>query len=255
MPTNISHPTYQPLHINNQAKQFPFQKNTRTSHVLPTIKMPPFICVGKISPKTPSARQQFITTFESVIAHTTAHEPDVTKYALTVPLDEPDSLALYIIEEYKSQASFDAHVKTAPVLALIKTISDQSIQTSPVHVTMADPLLGVDRPTVSSFSDPLVFWAHITYPDVYTRGDALKGWKNCVEYAQGNEPETGMYMILQDREARTSIRVLEAFTGEKAWKENHRFSDVVVRHVAAEGVRGAKVDVVRLRKIAGFLGR
>ncbi len=60
--------------------------------------MPKIITVGHLTTANKEARAKLVEGFEKVAAYSWSNEPGVTKYAITVPVDEADEKSIYMIE-------------------------------------------------------------------------------------------------------------------------------------------------------------
>lgn len=132
---------------------------------------------------------------------------------------------------------------------------DSQIITAPPEVHVLPPAASYQRPGLTDISQAgLIILAYFGYQPGRTQ-HALTGWKAIVENCEANEPPVLAYAVLEDATSNT-IRTVEIYADAEFASGPHLKSDTVKFNQEQNGAdRDGKKGVVKLKPVAGFLGR
>ncbi|KAF2022344.1 hypothetical protein BU24DRAFT_417993 [Aaosphaeria arxii CBS 175.79] len=216
--------------------------------------MPGIVVIAQLTTAGGEARQSVIDALSKVSAFSRDHEPGVVRYAIAVPRDATDEAAVWVVEEYTSQAAFDQHMGSKPVTDLIAYFTaNPALFAGETKVAMTEPSSTFTRPEISNTEDPHFVYAAIDYKEG-ERDEALEGWKTVTSETQKNEPETLSYSILKDKGNSVTINTLEVYASEAYFKQVHVPSNAVKenRQKYGDEIRTSMKWAI-LKKVAGYL--
>ena len=157
---------------------------------------------------------------------------------------------------YASEELRLAHLASQPVKELLNQLSPESEAiNSPPQIHVLRPSLSFQRSAVVEVSQAqLVILASFGYQDGRT-SHALHGWKAIVDNCEANEPQVLGYAVLEDAQDNT-IRTVEVYA-DAAFSSGDHVKSAAVKYNQEQngGDRDRRKDVVKLKPVAGFLGR
>ncbi|KAF2838035.1 hypothetical protein M501DRAFT_922014, partial [Patellaria atrata CBS 101060] len=119
--------------------------------------MAPIVVIGHLITSTPSARRTLITELAKISFYSLASEPDVVKYAITVPRDPADETSIYVVEQYRTQAALTTHMSSPAVSSILSFFAaNPSLLAGPGKVYTMDHQSGYTSPSAARASDAVI---------------------------------------------------------------------------------------------------
>ena len=113
----------------------------------------------------------------------------------------------------------------------------------------------VCAPSASSAAGtkPAILLAHYEY-EPSTVADALRSWKDVVDYVVKNEYWTTGYTVGEEKD-KSTVRTVETYEGWEFLEKVHAKSEVVLKSAERTGRNAVGKGAVRVVAVDGFLGR
>ncbi|KAF2643301.1 hypothetical protein P280DRAFT_446753 [Massarina eburnea CBS 473.64] len=214
------------------------------------------VVIAQLIAADKESRKTIIGALKKTGEHSRRREPEVTRYAICLPRDESDEKSVWVIEEYASQAGFDAHMGSQAVKDLIAFFGANAtlfggapdISTSEVNSTFT-------RPETTKADNPWICYASIEYKEG-KRSEALEGWKHVTAETEKNEPETLSYSNYKNRDHPETVKTMEVYTSQQYFKDVHVPSKAVQGNLQKHG-NDIRVSLkhVSLKLIGGYLAK
>lgn len=168
-------------------------------------------------------------------------------------LSRPSNL---LIDRYKSQAAFEAHMATDAVKNIIAFFTgNPSLSGAPPVHSMMEESSGFTRSSITDFANPWIFYATIDYKEG-KRAEALEYLAHITTETEKNETEALSYHIMKDNNYPEKIGVIEAYTNEAYFNDVHMQSESVKAYAPKFGDKQlAPPAITHLKFEGGFLGR
>ncbi|KAF9735110.1 hypothetical protein PMIN06_001455 [Paraphaeosphaeria minitans] len=214
------------------------------------------VVVAKLPFVSSAAKDTALKKLVKIAQFAKENEPDTLKYFISSSRNKSEENALHVVEEYTSQAAFDAHVSIDPMKDMVGwlTSNPQNIEGEAI-VTMSETYASFTRPEVFKATDPWICYASIEYKEG-KRAEALEPWKHVTSETEKNEAETLSYSILKDMGHPETVKTIEVYASQGYFKEVHVPSKAVQDNVNKYGneIRLSLTHVF-LKFQTGFLGR
>jgi hypothetical protein len=129
-----------------------------------------------------------------------------------------------------------------------------SISAAP-KIQVFPPAISYQRANLKDFTDSaLLIVAFFGYQPDRT-SQALEGWRRIVENCEANEPPVLAYTVLEDK-AESVIHTVEVHADAEFASATHLKNEAVMFNQELDGADwDGRRGVVKLRPVAGFLGR
>lgn len=139
------------------------------------------------------------------------------------------------------------------LLSRLSSGSDAIVTPPEIHVL--PPALSYQRAGLTNSDQAeLIILAYFGYQQGLTR-KALEGWRGIVDNCEANEPPVLAYAVMEDVEHNT-IRTAEVYASAEFAGTTHLRSEAVKFNQEQNGMdRDGRKGVVKLKPVAGFLGR
>ncbi|KAJ4357515.1 uncharacterized protein N0V89_002091 [Didymosphaeria variabile] len=218
--------------------------------------MPNLVVVVQLPFASSTARDSALEKLRTIAKFAKDNEPETLKYFISASRGESEENKLFVVEEYTSQAAFDAHLAVEPVKDMVAwlTANPKNID-GEATVTVSENYSSFTRPEILKATDPWICYASIEYKEG-KRSEALEPWKHVTSETEKNEAETLSYSILKDTGHPETIKTIEVYASQEYFKEVHVPSKAVQENAKNYG------DEIRvslkhafLKYQTGFLGR
>ncbi|KAK0389329.1 hypothetical protein NLU13_2904 [Sarocladium strictum] len=102
--------------------------------------MAPIQLTAIITPK-PGKGERFLELFKACADYVHKNEPYVHRYELHkgIPAQNGDKVQFVVLEGYDDQEALDKHMKTPPVVAILKEMEGEKLATTEVIMTTDGP--------------------------------------------------------------------------------------------------------------------
>jgi len=214
--------------------------------------MPKIITIGHLTTADKEGRAKLIEVFEKIAAYSRTNEPGVTKYAITVPVDETDEKTIYMIEEYADQATSDAHLASQPVQDLIALMtSDPTLLAGPPAVYQLEPIYSSTKPEIADAKSPHIVFANLDYKPEGIK-TSLPYWEKVASTSEKDEPGTLFYAVTKTAENPDQLHTVEVYESEKYLWDVHAKSQAVQDSVANTKHLRTGLKHAHLQLVGGF---
>jgi quinol monooxygenase YgiN len=178
----------------------------------------------------------------------------VSRYIVTLPVQDDTKTDIYMIEEYASQEASDAHIQTAPVQNLINLFTTGDLLAAPPEVhnnsIISQKLLSS---SLSVSANPAIVLANFGYKPG-TLENALNGWKEVINYVTKNEEPTRAYAILAT-DGGNEVRTVEVYDNWDYVSNVHLKGPEIAQNQEQNGKDRTGQGAVRVRAVDGYLGK
>ncbi|KAH7134909.1 hypothetical protein B0J11DRAFT_517192 [Dendryphion nanum] len=217
--------------------------------------MAPLLTTARLVLKDKASRDKALAAFHTIVEFSRVNEPDVTRYIVTVPLDDVAQNEIYMIEEYASPDASAAHLQTPPVQALIALFTTGDVLAAPPEVHNSTVAAAKSPAVPPSVSDKLaVILADVEYKSG-TIKQALEGWKNVVDYAKTQDQGVHVYVVGEEDTGK-QVRTVEIFDSWEFVKGTYLKAGVVQESRERDkAFRVGDLRAVTVKIVDGFLGR
>jgi quinol monooxygenase YgiN len=215
------------------------------------------LVLAKLSTTSTAVRDEYIQRLTALSKIAADSEPETTKYAVCLPRKGDDEGKIcWVIEEYASQAAFDAHMATEPVAEMIKWMQSGDILASPPDFYMLNYLDNTvfTKPDIVKLEDPFVSFAKIVY-NPGQRAEAIPYWKNTFAETQA-ESGTYLYGLVVDKEKEDVLYTIQTYESEAYLRGVHLKENKAVGE-SMKVLKSMSKSVVHneLRIVGGYLNK
>jgi len=214
------------------------------------------VVVAKLPTASADVREQYVQRLIEISNYSRENEPSVSKYAVFVPRDEADANTAWVIEEYKDQASFDAHMAHPLVQDMIKWMGSGNILKGTPTIHMLDYVndLSFSKPQVVKAQDPFVVFATIEWHPG-KRDQSIPYWTNVLEESR-TESGTFVYGVLTDSDKTEVSHTLEAYESKDYLWDVHVKQNAAV-HETVKDTKQWRISLEHnfLKMVGGFISR
>ncbi|KAI1625634.1 hypothetical protein EDD37DRAFT_311480 [Exophiala viscosa] len=203
--------------------------------------MAKIITIGHLVMASKEARDTVIKVFEEIVDYSSANEPGVTMYAITVPTHD-DGTTIYMIEEYADKATSDAHIASQPVQKLINLFTTEPVLAGAPTVYQLEPVYSFLKPEITKVTDPHIIFANIAHKAGGAE-QSLTQWKEVISTLESDEQGALAFALCKEEADTDRLHTVEVYESK------------VEDSVAKTKDLGSSLVHVSLKMIGGFLHR